>query len=247
MPKPNVLICDVDDTVCPSTQPIDDAMASLLRRLSNQGVVLAFISGSTVEQIYAQISPTLLAPHHLLGASGSHYVRVRYGVTGWVQDEIYRHELTVSQREVALTALRQLVASQQLKPMTSAEDQLQDRGTQITLSVLGRHAPESAKRALDPDGAKRRAWIELIKPSLGDAFNVRVGGTTSIDITPAGVDKGWGLRRFFELNQIQPSNCLYIGDKLEEGGNDFPAKALVSCQQVSGPAETLEFLKQWGS
>lgn len=245
MQKPRVLVCDVDDTVCPSTQPISPELATVLRRLSDQGMELVFISGSTVQQIHAQLSEALGAPHHLMGASGSHYVRVRFGSQGWVQDEVYRHGFSPEQRERAMAAMRQLIQSQGLKPLTSSEDQLQDRGTQITLSILGRHAPEAAKRALDPDGAKRRAWTELLKPSLGDDFSIRVGGTTSIDVTPAGVDKGWGLRRLLDLNHFEASHCLYLGDRLEEGGNDYPARAVLPCHAVSSPADTLALLRQW--
>ena len=42
-----IMFFDVDDTVCPSTQPLDAAMAQELNRFIGRGKALAFISGST--------------------------------------------------------------------------------------------------------------------------------------------------------------------------------------------------------
>jgi hypothetical protein len=138
-----------------------------------------------------------------------------------------------------------LINRYDIKPLTTREDQLQDRGSQITLSAVGRHAPDDIKRTLDPDGVKRREWVAYLKTFVGEKYSIRVGGTTSIDITPSGIDKAYGIRKFLEANRLKPSEALFFGDKLGPGGNDAPALQVVDCVAVKDPAHTLEILSHF--
>jgi phosphomannomutase len=236
------LIADVDDTVCPSTQPIGPGLAREIARLVNGGCPFAFISGSSLNHISAQLSPFLGVPHHLLPVSGAQYVKVEYEGGKPVFKEQYRLEFSPEERKEILGALEALIAAYDIRPLTSKEDQLQDRGSQITLSILGRSAPEDKKRAADPDGKKRREWLDFLRKRLGEKYSMRIGGTTSIDITPQGIDKAYGIRRFLQANGLKPSEALFFGDKLGPDGNDFPATQVVDCIEVEDPSHMLEIL-----
>jgi hypothetical protein len=239
------LIADVDDTVCPSTKPIQPALAAEIARLVKGGCNFAFISGSSLKQISDQLTPHLGVPHHLLPVSGSHYVKVEYEGNKPVFKEQYKLEFSAAERKEILSALEALIAKYSLKPLTSKEDQLQDRGSQVTLSLLGRNAPEDKKRAADPDGKKRREMLGFLREKMGEKYSMRIGGTTSIDITPQGIDKAYGIRRFLETNNLKPSQALFFGDKLGPDGNDFPATQVVDCVEVKDPAQMLEILSRF--
>jgi hypothetical protein len=239
------LIADVDDTICPSTQPVSSAMAKEITRVVQGGCNFAFISGSNMNQITDQLTPFLKAPHHLLGASGTHYVKVDYKNDKPVFTEQYRLSFSAEERAEILGAFEALIKKYDIRPLTSKEDQLQDRGSQITLSSLGRNAPDDKKRADDPNGTKRKEWVAYLRTLMGDKYSMRIGGTTSIDITPKGIDKAWGIRRFLETNKLKPSEALFFGDKLGPEGNDYPALQVVDCIQVRNPEHTLEILSCW--
>jgi hypothetical protein len=239
------IITDVDDTVCPSTQPIAPALAREITRLIKGGCTFAFISGSNLQQISDQLTPYLGVPHHLLPASGTQYVRVDYEGGQPVFKEQYHMKFSPEERQEILSSLEALIAKFDIRPMTSKEDQLQDRGSQITLSILGRHAPDDKKRAADPDGALRHKWLGFLRERLGDKYSMRIGGTTSIDITPKGIDKAYGIRRFLEANGLKPSQVLFFGDKLGPEGNDFPATQVVDCIEVKNPDHTLEIFSRY--
>lgn len=238
------IIADIDDTICPSTKPIAPEMAREIDRIVSSGREFAFISGSSVDQISGQVDATLRTPHHILGATGTHYVQVRYEGGQAVRREIHREGFSSSDKAEILRVVEELIAKFDIRPLTTKEDQLQDRGSQITLSAVGRHAPEDAKRSYDPDGAKRKAWVEFLKARLGDRFTYRIGGTTSVDITGRGYDKAWGIRKFLAHNGIPAGEVLFFGDKLGPEGNDFPALSVVDCIEVRNPDHTLEILKQ---
>src|SRR4051812_49156258 len=98
------LFADVDDTICESTRPIEAAIAAEINRLIARGLRVAFISGSTTDQLWGQLGADLKGDYHLLGASGTHYVRVASGA----REELYRHGLNDEERLRVLDAVRRL-------------------------------------------------------------------------------------------------------------------------------------------
>ena len=99
--------------------------------------------------------------------------------------------------------------------------------------------PESFSAPIDVyDQAKRRKIKAILDPLL-PGFSVRFGGTTSIDVTRLGIDKGYGIHKLRDVLGIPLTEMLFIGDALYPGGNDRPAKdAGVTSIQVRDPDET---------
>ena len=65
-------------------------------------------------------------------------------------------------------------------------------------------------------------------------FEVRVGGSTSIDVTKPGIDKAYGIKKLIDLLNVTRDEVMYVGDRLGKGGNDYPVKAMgVDCLAVS--------------
>ena len=142
-------------------------------------------------------------------------------------------------------ALEKLIVHYDIQSLTTKEDQLQDRGSQITLSAIGRKAPTERKREFDPDGKKRLAWIAFLKQHLDEKkYELKIGGTTSIDITRKGLDKEWGIRTFLQHQGLSASDALFFGDKIFPGGNDYAASRIVDCVAVRNPADTLRKLRE---
>ncbi|TWU20921.1 phosphoglycolate phosphatase [Novipirellula galeiformis] len=51
---------------------------------------------------------------------------------------------------------------------------------------------------------------------------VNLDGTTSIDITKPGIDKGDGIRKRRDTLGIEISDRIFVGDAIFPGGNDHP-------------------------
>jgi phosphomannomutase len=115
---------------------------------------------------------------------------------------------------------------------------IEDRGSQITFSALGQQAPLDEKKKWDPDFAKRRQMKALLD-NLIPEFSVRLGGTTSIDVTRQGIDKGYGIGKLRDILGVAISEMIFVGDALFPGGNDYPAKQAGAVSiQVRDPNET---------
>lgn len=100
---------------------------------------------------------------------------------------------------------------------------IEDRGSQITFSALGQQAPIEAKEQWDRDFAKRQK-MKVSLDALLPEFSVRLGGTTSIDVTKHGIDKAYGIGKLRDTLGIAIEEMIFVGDALFPGGNDYPAK-----------------------
>jgi len=48
-------------------------------------------------------------------------------------------------------------------------------------------------------------------------FSIRLGGTTSIDVTLEGIDKAYGIYKLQETSGIKLDQMFFIGDAIFEG------------------------------
>jgi phosphomannomutase len=227
MTAPRLVAFDLDDTLAPSKATIDPRIAALLRSLL-QRVEVAIISGGNETQFRSQVIARLsdvpateLTRLHLLPTCGTRYLRH----DGTDFTPVYAHDLSDTEKDAALRALREEAERLGFWETEPWGDILEDRGSQITFSALGQRAPREAKHAWDPDETKRAALRDAVAARL-PGLEVRSGGSTSIDITRAGIDKAHGMRELAEHTGIPLSDMLFYGDRLDEGGNDYPVRAM---------------------
>jgi len=91
------------------------------------------------------------------------------------------------------------------------------------VSGLGQEAPAGKKYARDPGRVKKRASLDYAAERLPD-LEIHVGATTSVDVMKARIDKAYGMRKFMTVLHLTSDDILFFGDKLDEGGNDYPVK-----------------------
>jgi len=233
-----LIVFDLDGTLAGSKSPLDSEMSGLLHDLLLI-VKVAVISGGDWPQFEKQLLSNLphderLANLSLLPTCGTKFYR--YDSAAW--KKIYSEDLTAEERDKILSSLTKALISADFKTDKLRGEQIEDRGSQITFSALGQKAPLEEKNKWDPDFSKRKK-IKAILDTLIPEFSVRIGGSTSIDITKPGIDKAYGIRKLRDLLGISLKEMIYIGDALYVGGNDYPAKeAGVDCISVKDPNET---------
>ncbi|QDZ16045.1 HAD-IIB family hydrolase [Humibacter ginsenosidimutans] len=238
---PALVAFDLDDTLAPSKSPLPAPMAKALTRLLATTPV-AVISGATFDQFARQVVRPLSAlPGRrldrlwILATCGTQCFRYIDGRWRAVFSEL----LDERERRAAMSALESSAKRLELWPDRSHGDVLEDRRSQVTFSALGQDAPLALKLVWDPDGTKKERLRDEVTPLVPD-LEVRIGGTTSIDITRRGRDKAFGMRRLMAETGIAPDDILFFGDRLEPGGNDHPVLSTgVRCASVRGWEDTL--------
>jgi phosphomannomutase len=239
--KRRVIAFDLDNTLAESKSPISVEMARLLDRLLTRFQVCV-ISGGKFEQFEAQlidhlhVAPARLCALHVMPTCGTRYYRFDLAADAWQQ--VYAEDIPADKRATIAAALAKGAAALGFHEAKLWGEQIEDRGSQVTFSALGQEAPVASKEAWDPDGAKKRKLRDYVASELPD-FEVRVGGSTSIDVTKHGIDKAYGIKKLIGLLGIAQEELIFVGDRLEEGGNDHPVKAMgVDCLNVTGWRDT---------
>jgi phosphomannomutase len=199
---------------------------------------VAVISGGDWPQFEKQVVSKLphdqrLANLSLLPTCGTKF----YQYSGdW--KKLYEEDFTADERQKIISSLEKAIAVEGFEAEKLWGEQIEDRGSQITFSALGQQTPLEEKDKWDPDYTKRKR-IKAILDTFIPEFSVRIGGSTSIDVTKPGIDKAYGIGKLRELLHVSLKEMIYIGDALFVGGNDYPAeRAGVDSIPVKGADET---------
>jgi phosphomannomutase len=232
-----LVVFDLDGTLAESKSPLDAEMAALLHDLL--GIVkVAVISGGDWPQFEKQLlynlpHDELLVDLSLLPTCGTKFFQYSGRWT-----KLYSEDFTADEKEKIVSSLTKAVAVAGFEVETSWGEVIEDRGSQITFSALGQQAPLEEKNKWDLDFAKRKKIKAILDNSVPE-FSVRMGGSTSIDVTKPGIDKAYGIKKLRDVLAISMAEMIFIGDALFAGGNDYPVEAAgVVCIAVRGPAET---------
>ena len=229
MSMKKLIAFDLDDTLAITKSEISDRMSELLGRLLEKYDVCV-ITGGRFEQIEKQVVKRLDVPEHLLGklhlmpTCGTRYYRYDELNHKWVMQ--YAEDLTKEQKQKIVKALETVAKDMGIWCDNPAGEIIEDRFSQITMSALGQQAtPEDKYAWAEKFKDVRPIYRDKVAELLPD-LEVRIGGTTSTDITLPGIDKAYGMQKLIEAIDISKDEILFFGDKLQEGGNDFPVRAM---------------------
>jgi HAD superfamily hydrolase (TIGR01484 family) len=239
---------DLDGTLAPSKSPLPDRISEQLDRLLDNFHVCV-ISGGKFGQFEVQllnnlhVSPEKLDRLHLMPTCGTRYYRYDLAKSAWQQQ--YAEDFTDTEKATIIEALNRGVDELGYREKRPYGELVEDRGSQITFSALGQDIVTELgekgvelKEAWDPDGKKKAALRDYVQALIPE-FEVRSGGATSIDITKPGIDKAYGMQKLMAMLQIGKEDILFLGDALQEGGNDYPVKAMgIDSLQVSNWQDT---------
>jgi phosphomannomutase len=236
---------DVDGTLSISRSKIDSEMVSLLKDLLKQKQV-AIITGGAFSDIQKQV----LSELHLNDELNKNLILLpTNGGSLFTFDkewrEISTNKLSSAEKEKIIEMIKKSEETDpELKDNISYGEEIQDRGSAITYSALGEDAPIEIKQAWDPDYAKRKKLQAELMSRLPD-FEVKIGGTTSIDITAKGIDKAYAIQKLMDHFQYTKDDILFLGDAIYENGNDYSVYLSgIDTIKVTGPEETKNWLKR---
>ena len=228
-----VLIFDQDDTInIGSKQDIAPEIGRLFVELLGK-YEIAIVTGTgwdVVKRVdvdtLKDVSSEKLTHYHIMPTTGTQYWRFDADKKEWVRQ--YANFFTDEQAKKISDLLE--AAAKKFGYWVEADEGdeiIENRGSQITYSALGQWADVDAKKAWDPKHDKRGKIVAEILPEIeAMGLHVAIGGSTSIDVTMPGIDKGYAVRELMKANGFTMEECLFIGDMLQEGGNDYAVKAL---------------------
>jgi phosphomannomutase len=220
------LFFDLDNTLTRSRTKITPEMKQLLISLPCD---ITVISGASVDQLTYQLDGLSC---YLLGQNGNHAV---HGDIELWRDLLSPREIHDIEQHIG--SLPRVVAD-----IPDMSDLIENRGSQISYSIYGHHAPVADKEKIDSDQALRVGLLAQ-HPLESDSIEVKIAGTTCLDYFKHGRNKGYNVTRLAEYMSWNLDTCLYFGDALYPGGNDETVIGVIDTESVRNPEDTYQKLQ----
>lgn len=241
--KYKLIVFDLDNTLAKSKIPIDSEMSKILAKLLEIKKV-AVISGGG----FLQIQKEVLNPLSVKSNFSNLYIFPTDGNAYYtwknIWHPVYINSLSKIDKNKIEQAVRETLIEIEFKEKNTRGELLEDRESSMVFSALGQNALLEDKQKWDPDKKKRFEIKRILDQKLPD-FEISVAGTTSIDITPKGINKAYGIKKMVEYIKVPIEKMVFVGDALFEGGNDNSViETGIDTMSVENPEETKKIIKE---
>ena len=247
------LIFDMDGTLTPATQRMSEEMAKALVNVSN-GYKKYLVTGSSYSSVVKQIPENFLLNNFdkVFACNGTSVYNTNIDPDDETRpieaDLIHKVQLLdhYSQADInhLVSRLLKIVSESHTKFKTGTF--IEWRGSQINFSVVGRNCSLEQREDYvkwDKKSNERQKIVnKLTEEFEGWGLGFKLGGQISIDITR----KEWDKTYSFEHISLDPQECVFFGDKIVEGGNDYEiAMACGQYHAVKSPEDTIKILSHY--
>ena len=240
-----IFIFDVDGTLTPSRLPMDKQFQKFFSEWVKDNKFY-LVTGSNIEKLQEQMCMYDIEAEAIFTCCGNEM---------WIPDphivnisayQKYRKEFKPPERLIKYLEL-ELKFSPYKK---QCGNHIEDRETMLNFSVVGRDCTQEQREdynKYDTEAGERKRISEVIKRQF-PKLDAVIGGQISIDIYPKGNDKSQILEH---IEKKHPSGeIIFIGDGIENGGNDYPLAELMDniegCDwyHTKGWEHTMKILKE---
>ena len=212
-----IYIFDVDGTLTPSRLMMTKEFAKFFDEWSSKNKYY-LVTGSDLDKTKEQLPIAYI--------DRAEAIFTCCGNQMWRDDElIYDNKFEVTNK--LKNALEVMLMSSQYKYRYG--NHIEDRGSMVNFSVVGRNCTQEQREEYyewDKEKGERRKMSIFLKNKFKDLDAV-IGGQISIDIYPKGMDKSQILNVIEQERLVPPNEYIFIGDGIENGGNDYPLAELM--------------------
>ena len=235
-----IFMFDVDGTLTPSRLIMTEKFAKFFDKWSKRNKYY-LVTGSDLDKTKEQLP--------IAYVDRAEAIFTCCGNEMWRDDEqIYHNDFKPPQNLLTYLGEQLRMTDYPVK----AGNHIEDRKTMLNFSIVGRDCTLVQRKdyyEYDKLMDERKSIAKYIRDTWTDIDAV-IGGQISIDIYPKGNDKSQVLDVIEQERLVKPDEYIFIGDKIENGGNDYPLAKLMeetnNCKyfQTEGPEQTMEIL-QW--
>jgi len=210
-----IFIFDIDGTLTPSRLRMTEEFAKFFDKWSEKNKYY-LVTGSDLDKTKEQLPIAYI--------DRAEAIFTCCGNQMWRDDElIYNNKFTPP---------KDLIESLETKVLKSeypnrCGNHIEDRGSMVNFSVVGRDCTQEQREDYfewDKAMGERNIMCMEIKGTY-PGIDAVVGGQISIDIYPKGNDKSQVLEHIEKRHET--GEIIFIGDGIENGGNDYPLAELM--------------------
>ena len=234
-----IFMFDIDGTLTPSRLRMTEKFAKYFDKWSNENKYY-LVTGSDLDKTKEQLPIAYI--------DKAEAIFTCCGNQMWRDNElIYNNKFELTSK--LKNALDIVLMSSQYPHRYG--NHIEDRGSMVNFSIVGRNCTQEQREDFykwDNEKGERKKISTFLKQKFKDLDAV-LGGQISIDIYPKGMDKSQIFNVIEQERLVQPDEYIFIGDRTERGGNDYPLAVLMdnteNCDfyQTDGWKETQQILE----
>tara|TARA_R100001163_G_C5004974_1_gene152824 strand:- start:73 stop:819 length:747 start_codon:yes stop_codon:yes gene_type:complete len=219
-----IFIFDVDGTLTPSRQRMTEEFARFFDKWSSKNTYY-LVTGSDLEKIQEQVPLAYLERADGLFTCCGNQLWTEGPTQQWPTDWKLKYENKFKPSDDLIKYLEDTLDNNDY-PVKSGQH-IEDRGSMVNFSIVGRKCTLQERKnyfEYDKLTGEREGIAKYIRDTWEDLDAV-IGGQISIDIYPKGSDKSQILKH---IEKTYPKGeIIFIGDGIENGGNDYPLAHLM--------------------
>ena len=224
-----IFIFDVDGTLTPSRQPMTEEFQKFFKQWIKKNKFY-LVTGSDLPKLQEQMCMYDIEAEGIFTCCGNQFWLPNPSVPIQSADLIYSNKFKPP---------KDLIEYLERKVLKSEYphrygNHIEDRGSMVNFSVVGRNCTQEQREEYykwDKENGERRKMSIFLKNKFKDLDAV-IGGQISIDIYPKGNDKSQVLNVIKQDRLVKPNEYVFIGDGIENGGNDYPLAELMDNTEI---------------
>ena len=235
-----VFIFDVDGTLTPSRLPMSEEFQKFFKEWVKTNKFF-LVTGSDLPKLQEQMCFYDIEAEGIFTCCGNQFWKPDPSIVNQSAELIYENKFVLPTH---IETFLRVILNQSEYPHRYG-NHIEDRGSMVNFSIVGRKCTQEQREEFfkwDNEHRERERIANILK-TKATGIDAVIGGQISIDIYPEGNDKSQILKH------IDYDECVFIGDRTMEGGNDYPLAKLMTetdnCRyyQTEGPEQTQKILE----
>ena len=219
-----IFIFDVDGTLTPSRLPMTKEFQKFFKQWIKKNKFY-LVTGSDLPKLQEQMCFYDIEAEGIFTCCGNQFWKPDPSIVNTSAELIYDNKFEMTNK--LKSSLEVMLMSSQYPHRYG--NHIEDRGSMVNFSVVGRNCTQEQREKYyewDKEKGERRKMSIFLKNKFKDLDAV-IGGQISIDIYPKGNDKSQVLNVIEQERLVPHSDYIFIGDGIENGGNDYPLAELM--------------------
>jgi len=224
-----IFIFDVDGTLTPSRLPMTKEFQKFFKEWIKKNKFY-LVTGSDLPKLQEQMCFYDIEAEGIFTCCGNQFWKPDPSIVNTSAELIYDNKFEMTNK--LKSSLEVMLMSSQYPHRYG--NHIEDRGSMVNFSVVGRNCTQEQREEYyewDKEKGERRKMSIFLKNKFKDLDAV-IGGQISIDIYPKGNDKSQVLNVIEQERLTPPSEYIFIGDGIENGGNDYPLAELMDNTEI---------------
>jgi len=224
-----IFIFDVDGTLTPSRLPMTKEFQKFFKQWIKKNKFY-LVTGSDLPKLQEQMCFYDIEAEGIFTCCGNQFWKPDPSIVNVSAELIYDNKFEMTSK--LKNSLEVVLMASQYPHRYG--NHIEDRGSMVNFSIVGRNCTQEQREEYykwDKEKGERRKISTFLKHKFKELDAV-IGGQISIDIYPKGMDKSQVLNVIEQERLVPPSEYIFIGDGIENGGNDYPLAELMDNTEI---------------